>query len=63
MSFIDKAKDLIGQNVDKVEAAIEKAGDAIDAKTEGKFAGAVDKAQQAAKDAAQKLQREGDTSA
>ncbi|MCB9438663.1 MAG: antitoxin [Mycolicibacterium sp.] len=49
MSFLDKAKDLIGQNADKVEAAIDKAGDVIDEKTEGKFSGVVDKAQEAAK--------------
>lgn len=53
MSFLDKAKDLIGQNVDKVEAAIDKAGDIIDEKTDGKFASVVDKAQEAAKNAAQ----------
>lgn len=54
MSFLDKAKDLLSQNADKVDAAIDKAGDMIDAKTEGKFSGVVDKAQDAAKDAIRK---------
>lgn len=63
MSFLDKAKDLVGQNVDKVESAIEKAGDLIDERTEGKFAGAVDKAQEAAKNAANKLKGDDNPSA
>jgi hypothetical protein len=54
MGFLDKAKDLLSQNSDKVEAAIDKAGDMIDEKTEGKFSGAVDKAQDAAKNAVHK---------
>ncbi|MDH6198434.1 hypothetical protein M2272_005093 [Mycobacterium frederiksbergense] len=54
MSFLDKAKDLLAQNADKVDAVIDKAGDMIDEKTEGKFAGVVDKAQDAAKDAIRK---------
>jgi MT0933-like antitoxin protein len=54
MSFLEKAKDLLSQNADKVDAAIDKAGDMIDEKTEGKFAGVVDKAQGAAKDAIRK---------
>ena len=44
MGFLDKVKDLAAQNADKVEAAIEKVGDIVDEKTEGKFSGVVDKA-------------------
>lgn len=54
MSFLDKAKDLLAENADKVEAAIDKAGDMVDEKTEGKFSGVVDKAQDAAKNAIHK---------
>lgn len=53
MGFLDKAKDLAAQNLDKVHAAIDKAGDVVDEKTEGKFAGMVDKVQDAAKKALQ----------
>ena len=52
MSFLDKAKDLLAKNADKVDAAIDKAGDVIDEKTGGKYSGIVDKAQDAAKNAA-----------
>lgn len=51
MGFLDKAKDLAAQNADKISAAIDKAGDLVDEKTEGKFAGVVDKVQDAAKNA------------
>ena len=49
MGFLDKVKDLAAQNADKVEAAIEKVGDIVDEKTEGKFKGVVDSAQEAVK--------------
>ncbi len=46
----DKAQQLAGEHGDKVEQAsdqgIERAGDAVDEKTGGKFAGQVDQAQQ-----------------
>jgi hypothetical protein len=51
MGFLDKVKDLASKNADKVDAAIEKAGDIVDQKTQGKYAGAVDKVQEAAKKA------------
>lgn len=51
MSFLDKAKDLLGKNADKVEQAIDKAGDFVDEKTEGKYKDVVDKVQDAAKGA------------
>ncbi len=55
MSFLDKAKDLVTKNAEKVEGAIDKAGDVIDEKTGGKFKDTVDKVQEAAKNAADKL--------
>ena len=56
MSFLDKAKDAISENVEKVEAAIDKAGDLIDEKTGGKLSEAVDKVQEAAHSAVDKVQ-------
>ena len=52
MGFLDKLKDLASKNADKVDMAIEKAGDVVDKKTQGKYAGQVDKVQEAAKKAA-----------
>ncbi|WP_197378571.1 antitoxin [Mycolicibacterium mengxianglii] len=49
MGFLDKAKDLLHKNADKVDQAIEKAGDLVDKKTQGKHAGVVDKVQEQAK--------------
>ncbi|TLF65802.1 antitoxin [Nocardia asteroides NBRC 15531] len=43
--------DLAAQHADKVDGVIEKAGDVVDEKTGGKFAGQVDSAQEAAKNA------------
>ena len=51
MGFLDKAKDLLAQNADKVGTVIDKAGDIVDSKTDGKYAGAIDKVQEAAKNA------------
>jgi MT0933-like antitoxin protein len=51
MGFLDKAKDLLSQNADTVNSAIDKAGDFVDSKTDGKFKDVVDKAQEAAKNA------------
>ncbi|NKX88841.1 antitoxin [Nocardia coubleae] len=42
---------LASQHADKVDDVIEKAGDVVDNKTGGKFAGQVDSAQEAAKNA------------
>ena len=52
MGFLDKIKDLASKNSDKVDMAIEKAGDLVDKKTQGKYVGQVDKVQEAAKKAA-----------
>jgi hypothetical protein len=51
MGFLDKAKDLLAQNADKVDAAIDQAGEFVDSKTEGKYKDTVNKAQEAAKNA------------
>jgi hypothetical protein len=51
MGFLDKAKDLLAQNADTVSSAIDKAGDFVDEKTDGKYKDVVDKAQDAAKNA------------
>ncbi|MCV7215805.1 antitoxin [Mycobacterium crocinum] len=53
MGFLDKAlgktKEVLGSNADKVEQAIDKAGDIIDQKTQGKYSSTVDRVQDAAK--------------
>jgi hypothetical protein len=54
VGFLDKAKDLLSSNADKVETAIDKAGDVIDSKTQGKYSDTIDKVQDAAKNAAKK---------
>ncbi|MGH3968447.1 MAG: antitoxin [Mycobacterium sp.] len=54
MGFLDKAKSLLSQNAEKVEQAIDKAGDIVDSKTSGKFKDTVDKMQDAAKKAVEK---------
>ena len=38
MGFLDKVKDLVSKNADKVDTAIDKAGDVVDKKTQGKYA-------------------------
>ena len=54
MGFLDKIKNLASKNADKVETAIDKAGDVVDQKTQGKYASQVDKVQDAAKKAVDK---------
>lgn len=51
MSFLDKIKELLSKNTDKVDAAIDKAGDLLDKQTGDKYKGAVDKVQDVAKKA------------
>jgi hypothetical protein len=51
MGFLDKAKDLLAQNAETVSSAIDKAGEFVDSKTDGKYKDVVDKAQEAAKNA------------
>ncbi|MGC4110814.1 MAG: antitoxin [Nocardioides sp.] len=45
MGFLDDAKKFIDEHDDKVDEAIQKVGDIVDDKTDGKFEGQVDKAQ------------------
>ena len=54
MGLVDKVKDLLSKNADKVETAIDKAGDVLDQKTQGKYADKIDKVQEAAKKAVDK---------
>jgi hypothetical protein len=51
MGFLDKIKNLLAQNSDKVDTAIDKAGEFVDSKTEGKYKDTVNKVQEAAKKA------------
>jgi MT0933-like antitoxin protein len=51
MGFLDKAKDLLAQNADKVDTAIDKASEFVDSKTQGKYKDTVNKVQEAAKNA------------
>ncbi|MEU7824145.1 antitoxin [Catellatospora sp. NPDC049133] len=70
MGMLDKAKDVLGiddksdqatdkakQMQDKAKKAVDQAGDAVDSKTGGKYAGHVDKAQDMAKDAIDKMDK------
>lgn len=50
MGIFDKAKDLAADNPEKVDMAVDKAGDAIDAKTGHQHEEHVDRAQDLAKD-------------
>jgi uncharacterized protein YjbJ (UPF0337 family) len=54
MGFLDKVKDLVSKNKGTVDTAIDKVGDAVDSKTQGKYASTVDKVQDAAKKAVDK---------
>lgn len=47
--LVDKGKEFAAKNPDKVDDFIEKAGDQVDARTGGKYAEHVDKAQDAAR--------------
>jgi hypothetical protein len=51
MGFLDTVKNLVSKNADKVDTAIDKAGDIVDKKTQGKYTQHVDKVQDAAKKA------------
>jgi flagellar hook assembly protein FlgD len=49
MGFLHKAKELLSQNADKVEVAIDKAGKFVDDKTQGKYSDTIHKVQEEAK--------------
>jgi hypothetical protein len=51
MGILDKVKGLLTRNADKVDRAIDKAGEFADSKTEGKYKDTVNKVQEAAKKA------------
>ncbi|MGA4668264.1 antitoxin [Propionibacteriaceae bacterium Y1923] len=44
-SLVNKAKDVVNAQEDKIDAGVEKAGDFIDEKTGGKFEAQVDQGQ------------------
>lgn len=55
MGILDNLGDLAKQHEDKIEGGIEKAGDLVDEKTGGKYAGQVDQAQNLANEQLDKL--------
>lgn len=54
--WFKKAKGAAAENVDAVKDGIEKAGDFVDEKTDGKYSEQVDKGQEAATDFIEKLE-------
>jgi MT0933-like antitoxin protein len=48
MSIMDKVKSLLGQHSDQAKGAVDKAGDAVDDRTGGKFTSQVDTGQEQA---------------
>ena len=59
MSFIDKAKEALGDAADTIEGAIDKAGDFIDENTFGKFGETIDDEQGAARSAGDRYSERG----
>lgn len=55
MGIFDKAADLAKQHEDIIESGIERAGDLVDDKTDGKYAEHVDQAQDVANEQLDKL--------
>ena len=49
MGLLDKAKDLLSQNADTVGQAIDKAGEFVDEKTQGKYSDTIHQVQEQAK--------------
>lgn len=45
MDFVDQIKGAVSGHEDQIEGAIDQGGDFIDSKTDGKYAGQVDQAQ------------------
>jgi uncharacterized protein YjbJ (UPF0337 family) len=58
MSIKDKVRNLIGRHGDKVDKAIDKAGDIADRKTKGKYSDRIDSAQSEAKKAVDRMGQE-----
>ena len=55
--MVNKAKDAISGHTDEVGKAVDAAGDKVDDVTKGKYKDQVDKGQDAAKDAINKLKK------
>lgn len=55
MGFLDKAKDLIHDNEEKVDDAIDKVAEVVEKKTGGKHGDTIDKVVDKAHDAVDKL--------
>ena len=62
MGFLDKLKDLAWKNKGAVDSAIDKAGEVVDKKTQGKYTQQVDKVQDAAKNVVDKTPPQSPTS-
>ena len=58
MGLMDKIKSMLGQHSDEAKGAVEKAGDAVDDKTSGKYSSQVDTAQDKAEDLIDKTKDE-----
>jgi hypothetical protein len=56
--FVEKAKDLVSGNSEKVKDGIDKGADVADDKTGGKYSGQIDQGADAAKDAVDGLDGE-----
>jgi hypothetical protein len=50
MGIFDKAKDAVSEHSEQINAGIDKAGDLVDDKTQGKYVEQVDQGQEMAKD-------------
>jgi hypothetical protein len=50
MGIFDKAKDAVSKHSEQIDTGIDKAGDLVDEKTEGKYVEQVDQGQEMAKD-------------
>jgi hypothetical protein len=50
MGIFDRAKDALSGQREHLDAAVEKVGDLVDEKTEGRYAEQVDKGQEMARD-------------
>ena len=50
MGIFDRAKDALSGQREQLDAAVEKVGDFVDEKTEGKYAEQVDKGQEMTRD-------------
>src|SRR5918998_2249813 len=59
MGFMDKVKGMLSGRSAQTDKGIEKGGDVLDDRTGGKYAGHVDKGQDAARDALRKMDEEG----